>query len=145
MRETKKTRSRFGRFWFRFPNGESGADVYDRITSFRETLRNDMNEGRFEQSGVGHDGTVVIVSHGLTLRIFLMRWFKWSVSQFERVHNFGNAELVVLTRGALGRYSLTLHHSHEQLRTMGFSDEMIADQARRRLCAATAWRESSGA
>lgn len=23
-------RNRFGRFWFRFPNGESGSDVYDR-------------------------------------------------------------------------------------------------------------------
>jgi broad specificity phosphatase PhoE len=30
----KAERLRFGRFFYRFPNGESGADVYDRITIF---------------------------------------------------------------------------------------------------------------
>jgi len=25
-------RRRFGHFYYRFPNGESGADVYDRVT-----------------------------------------------------------------------------------------------------------------
>ena len=29
-------RQRFGRFWYRFPNGESGADVYDRLTIFED-------------------------------------------------------------------------------------------------------------
>jgi hypothetical protein len=28
----KAERLRFGRFFYRFPNGESGADVYDRMT-----------------------------------------------------------------------------------------------------------------
>ncbi len=32
----------FGRFWFRFPNGESGADVYDRITLYEDHLTRDM-------------------------------------------------------------------------------------------------------
>lgn len=31
----KAERMRFGRFFYRFPNGESGADVYDRITNFQ--------------------------------------------------------------------------------------------------------------
>ena len=30
----KAERLRFGRFFYRFPNGESGADVYDRMTIF---------------------------------------------------------------------------------------------------------------
>lgn len=31
----KAERLRFGRFFYRFPNGESGADCYDRITGFQ--------------------------------------------------------------------------------------------------------------
>lgn len=32
MRVEKALREVYGRFFFRFPNGESAADVYDRIT-----------------------------------------------------------------------------------------------------------------
>lgn len=33
MRAIKETRERFGRFFFRFPEGESAADVFDRVAS----------------------------------------------------------------------------------------------------------------
>jgi len=33
MRATKKVRERFGRFFYRFPEGESAADVFDRVSS----------------------------------------------------------------------------------------------------------------
>lgn len=32
MRMEKELRQRYGRFFYRFPDGESAADVYDRIT-----------------------------------------------------------------------------------------------------------------
>lgn len=32
MRVEKAVRMLYGRFFYRFPNGESAADVYDRIT-----------------------------------------------------------------------------------------------------------------
>lgn len=32
MRYEKAIRMLYGRFFYRFPNGESAADVYDRIT-----------------------------------------------------------------------------------------------------------------
>lgn len=32
MQIEKTIRLRYGRFFYRFPNGESAADVYDRIT-----------------------------------------------------------------------------------------------------------------
>ena len=132
MQQLKKERAGFGRFFFRFPNGESAADVYDRVTSFRETLRNDINFGRFNCDELGcktDDCTVVIVTHGLTLRIFLMRWYKWTVDMFERLHNPGNAEVMVMERGAGGRYSLLNEYQDEEnLRTFGFSEAMIQDQ-----------------
>ena len=40
-------RLRYGRFFYRFPNGESGADVYDRITILETHLIRDIDAGRF--------------------------------------------------------------------------------------------------
>ncbi|KAL6177293.1 hypothetical protein ACLB2K_048819 [Fragaria x ananassa] len=118
-----------GRFFFRFPNGESAADVYDRITGFRETLKSDIDVGRFQPPGERNTNiNLVIVSHGLTLRVFLMRWYKWTVEQFEGFNNFGNGSMVVIEKGYGGRYSLSMHHSEEKLREFGFSNEMIVDQ-----------------
>eukprot|EP01023_Acetabularia_acetabulum_P068482 TRINITY_DN9721_c1_g1_i1.p1 TRINITY_DN9721_c1_g1~~TRINITY_DN9721_c1_g1_i1.p1 ORF type:complete len:443 (-),score=52.55 TRINITY_DN9721_c1_g1_i1:1693-3021(-) len=89
----KEERLRFGRFFYRFPNGESGADVYDRITIFEDHLVRDINAGRF-----GRNTTLVLVTHGLALRVFLMRWFHWTVDQFLQVYNPPNAELVIMER-----------------------------------------------
>jgi len=37
MRLEKALRQLYGRFFYRFPNGESAADVYDRITGNIDT------------------------------------------------------------------------------------------------------------
>ncbi|KAL9387021.1 hypothetical protein Peur_020145 [Populus x canadensis] len=129
MRAEKAIRMLYGRFFFRFPNGESAADVYDRITGFRETLRADIDIGRFQPPGEQSPNmNLVIVSHGLTLRVFLMRWYKWTVEQYEKLHNFGNGGMVVMERGFGGRYSLLMHHTEEELKEFGLTDEMLMDQ-----------------
>ncbi|KAL1316734.1 hypothetical protein HN51_068885 [Arachis hypogaea] len=129
MRVEKAMRQLYGRFFYRFPNGESAADVYDRITGFRETLRADINIGRFQPPAERHvDMSLVIVSHGLTIRVFLMRWFKWTVAQFEGLHNLNNGNMLVMERGYGGRYSLLMHHDEEELRRFGLTDEMLIDQ-----------------
>ena len=84
----KAERLRFGRFFYRFPNGESGADVYDRMTIFEDHMIRDINAGRFADNT-----SIVLVTHGLALRVFLMRWFHWSVDQFLDVYNPPNAEV----------------------------------------------------
>ena len=89
----KAERLRFGRFFYRFPNGESGADVYDRMTLFEDHLVRDINAGRF-----AGDTSLVLVTHGLAARIFLMRWFHWTVAQFMKVYNPPNAVPLVLER-----------------------------------------------
>lgn len=89
----KAERLRFGRFFYRFPNGESGADVYDRMTIFEDHLVRDINAGRFADNS-----SLVLVTHGLALRVFLMRWFHWTVDQFMSVFNPPNAEPLVLER-----------------------------------------------
>nr|GMD05583.1 phosphoglycerate mutase-like protein at74 [Ipomoea batatas] len=129
MKIEKAVRKRYGRFFYRFPNGESAADVYDRITGFRETLRNDIDIGRFQPPGEQSPNmNLIIVSHGLTLRVFLMRWYKWTVEQFEGLHNIGNGNMVVMERGYGGRYSLLMHHTKEELIKFGLTDKMLIDQ-----------------
>ncbi len=101
----KEERARFGRFWYRFPNGESGLDVYNRTTSFISTIFRDMRaiqhllsspDGEVSTSGAEYN--VVIVTHGLTLRLFLMRWLRWSVMAFENSRNPPNAAVIVMER-----------------------------------------------
>lgn len=92
-------RSSYGTFFYRIPDGESGADVFDRISSFLETLWRDFGQHDYPENAL-------IISHGLTIRLFLMRWFHWSVEKFETLKNPHNCEHFVMTLGANGRYTL---------------------------------------
>eukprot|EP00951_Prasinocladus_malaysianus_P034233 scaffold344018_cov42-Prasinocladus_malaysianus.AAC.1 len=62
------------------------------------------------------------------MRVFLMRWYKWTVEMFERVFNPRNAGVIVMEKGKGGRYSLAARHSEEELAAFGFTKEMIDDQ-----------------
>ncbi|KAF8107661.1 hypothetical protein N665_0118s0029 [Sinapis alba] len=140
MRETKVDRERFGRFFYRFPEGESAADVFDRVSSFLESLWRDIDMNRLHINP-SHELNFVIVSHGLTSRVFLMKWFKWTVEQFEALNNPGNSEIRVMELGQGGDYSLAIHHSEEELEKWGLSPEMIADQKWRVNAHKGEWKE----
>jgi len=99
MNDIAQERIDYSTFYYRLPDGESGADVYDRISTFLETLHRDFSKPDFPDNAL-------IVTHGMTLRIFLMRWFHWSVEYFERVINPDNAEFVVMELGEDDRYRL---------------------------------------
>ncbi|CAD7696217.1 unnamed protein product [Ostreobium quekettii] len=113
----------------RFPNGESGADVYDRITIFEDHLIRDINAGRWSQDNTN----LVLVTHGLSLRIILMRWFHWTVDQFLTVYNPPNAVPVVLERIGPNSIAPTWMHtkmlyrmSPHSLETMkGCTEDMV--------------------
>ncbi|KAL0005816.1 hypothetical protein SO802_013377 [Lithocarpus litseifolius] len=127
MEAIKRTRERFGRFFYRFPEGESAADVFDRVSSFLESLWRDIDMKRLHHDPP-HDLNFIIVSHGLTSRVFLMKWFKWTVEQFERLNNPGNCEFRVIELGNGGEYSLAIHHTEEEMQKWGLDKDMIADQ-----------------
>mmetsp|Transcript_21803 Transcript_21803/g.88803 ORF Transcript_21803/g.88803 Transcript_21803/m.88803 type:complete len:334 (+) Transcript_21803:82-1083(+) len=75
-------RRRVGRFWYRIPEGESGADVYDRVTIFLQTLYREMDAVRPKNQPLEN---IVIVSHGLAIRLFCMRYLHWTVEEFDQV------------------------------------------------------------
>ncbi|KAL8088700.1 hypothetical protein AgCh_038470 [Apium graveolens] len=127
MKAIKQTRMRYGRFFYRFPEGESAADVFDRVSGFLESLWRDIDMNRLHHNP-SEELNLIIVSHGLASRVFLMRWFKWTVEQFEYLNNPGNAEFRVMQLGRGGDYSLAIHHTEEEMVEWGFSPEMIANQ-----------------
>lgn len=93
-------RDNFSTFYYRIPDGESGADVYDRVSSFLDTLHRDFEKTDFPENAL-------IVSHGLTMRLFLMRWFHWSVEEYESLHNPQNCQIVIMEKQMDNHYILS--------------------------------------
>ncbi|CDO96231.1 unnamed protein product [Kluyveromyces dobzhanskii CBS 2104] len=91
MTEVMNTRANYGHFFFRFPQGESAADVYDRCSGFQETLFR-----HFDKSGGKKRDVVAIVTHGIFLRVFLMKWFRWTYEEFESLTNVPNGSVIVM-------------------------------------------------
>ncbi|QFZ16604.1 histidine phosphatase family protein [Saccharothrix syringae] len=91
----KHQRHAYGHFFFRLPNGESGADVDDRLAAFLTDLEARMR-------APGHPSTALVVSHGLTIRLLCRRLFGWSVELFESLSNLDTCEDRVLTHDGAG-------------------------------------------
>lgn len=83
----------FGRFYFRFPNGESRADVTQRVAIFI---------GKIHRTRYPHH---VIFLHGVTQRAFRMAWLNLSVDWFEEERNPANASVLMLRRNEEGYWA----------------------------------------
>lgn len=91
MEKIWKERAHYGHFFYRIPFGESGADCYDRVASFNETLFRQFQSDDFPS-------ILVLVSHGVWMRVFLMKWFRWSVEQFESLRNLQHCQFLVMEK-----------------------------------------------
>lgn len=92
-------RAHYGHFFYRIPHGESAADVYDRVTSFNESLYRKFERDSFPN-------VLVLVTHGIWARVFLMKWFRWSYEEFESLRNIPHCQFLVMKRSQEGRYLL---------------------------------------
>lgn len=75
-----------GRFYFRCPNGESRADVAQRLAVFIGKI----HRSRFEHH--------LVFLHGVTQRAFRMSWLNLSPAWFEKEPNPQNASALLLRR-----------------------------------------------
>ena len=100
MPRHKQTANEVGRFYYRRPTGESGADVYDRAASFWDSLLGgSFNvQDLFRRRRAGPDDALLVVTHGLTMRLLMMRYFNWSPQTFDAVYNPGNCDFWVLVK-----------------------------------------------
>jgi broad specificity phosphatase PhoE len=82
-----------GRFYFRYPNGESRADVTQRISIFI---------GKLQRTKYPHH---ILFLHGVTQRAFRMAWLNHSVDWFEEEPNPTNASVLLISRGEDGAWT----------------------------------------
>ena len=92
-------RNEYGPFFYRFPDGESCADVYDRVTTFIDTLHRDFEK-------VHYPNTSLVITHGMLIRVFLMRWLHWDYKYFETLKNPKNCAIIMLEKQDNGKYIL---------------------------------------
>ncbi|ERF74528.1 hypothetical protein EPUS_08939 [Endocarpon pusillum Z07020] len=106
MERMWQARADYGHFFYRIPNGESAADAYDRISGFNDSLWRRFEENDFAS-------VCILVTHGLMTRVFLMKWYHFSVEYFEDLRNVNHCEFVVMKKNlANGKFIL-----QNQLRT----------------------------
>lgn len=75
-----------GRFYFRYPNGESRADVAQRCSQFI---------GKLHRSRFRHH---LVFLHGVSQRALRMAWCNRSVAWFEDEPNPGNCSVLRIDR-----------------------------------------------
>lgn len=77
-----------GWFYYRHQGGESPADCYDRTSNFLESMMRNRERKHVEK--------ILIVSHGMTIRCFVMRFLHLTVEQFENIRNPDNGSVVTI-------------------------------------------------
>ena len=79
---------KYGHFYYRYRGGESAADCFDRVSGFLDTFVRSIKSRRSKQA--------LLVTHGLALRVFVMRFLHLTVEQFDKIANPHNADIVTL-------------------------------------------------
>lgn len=101
MREDRK---KVGHFFYRFPNGESGADVYDRCSMWLESVfRNEYTENAVN----------VVYTHGMTMRVLAMRLLHVDYTEFETWDNPENCGIILLKHDGM-KYTLDSQYTFKK-------------------------------
>ena len=77
-----------GHFYYRYNGGESPADCYDRVSGFLESFVRRIEKSKSRKA--------LLVSHGLALRVFVMRMFHMTVGQFDAIANPHNCDIITV-------------------------------------------------
>lgn len=95
-----KERLFVGRFYYRLSNGENGADCYLRVSYFLDNLRKQMANKQ------NHFNNYVIISHGIIMRLILMKLMNLSIEQYEKLALPNNCAIWVMEKDMKGNYKL---------------------------------------
>lgn len=99
MKKAKSERWEFSSFYYRFLNGESASDVFDRVSTFLDSCwRRFSSPDRAEN--------YVFVTHGITIRVLLCRYFRYTVDQYNMMKNPKNCEMIFLGHDGTGNLEL---------------------------------------
>lgn len=84
----EELRKKHGWFYYRFRGGESPADCFDRCASFLESMMRQAERKTCDR--------FLIVTHGLLIRCFVMRFLHLSVEEFDALANPANAAIITI-------------------------------------------------
>ena len=101
MLELRKA-AKLNPFYYRYPSGESGADVYDRLSAFLESMHR-------EWQMPSRADNYVLVSHNSVLQLFLCRWFHWAPATYKTLPRWPGGGMLVMEQGKDGRYAIIQH------------------------------------
>ena len=90
-----------GVFFYRFVNGESGADVHARMSIFLQYLFR-----RILSIDYHSFDNIVIVSHELTIKFFMMNFMNLPVTELDNIKKIDNAQFWTLEKNEFGKYIL---------------------------------------
>lgn len=82
FKKIHEDRKRVGKFYYRFPDGESCADVHLRVTQWLS--ENNIKDGK----------NYLIISHAATINIFRMIFENLSIDEFENLPKPKNCEMI---------------------------------------------------
>ncbi|KAK2589613.1 hypothetical protein QQS21_012707 [Conoideocrella luteorostrata] len=99
MERMWQERADYGHFFYRIPNGESAADAYDRVSGFNESLWRQFGDDDFPS-------VCVLVTHGLMSRVFLMKWYHFTVEYFEDLRNVDHCEFLLMRKQETEKFVL---------------------------------------
>ena len=88
VNEQGEDREKHGWFFYRFHGGESPADCYDRTCTFLESMMREIYRKR--------TSSVVIVTHGVTIRCFVKRFMHLKVTDYDQMKNPENTDIVTI-------------------------------------------------
>jgi broad specificity phosphatase PhoE len=71
---------------------------FDRVSTFLDSLWRSFETQKAQN--------YVIVTHGISIRVFLARYFRYSIDQFNMLANPKNCEMVILKHDGSGRLQL---------------------------------------
>jgi len=91
-KQAESDRVGYGIFHYQFPFGESCAHVFDRLCGYVTDM------GLSFQQSSKFPPNLIIVTHGMTMRVLLMKIFGKTVSEFETWRNPHNCQILELTK-----------------------------------------------
>ena len=99
--EIMKERKVVSDYYYRFRDGESGADVYNRALLFIDRMFRD-----FKKLNKKEHNTVVIVCHRWFMRAFITAFFNLNANDFNEIKDAQNCGLWIIEKNAKGKYKL---------------------------------------
>lgn len=101
MDEKFEEMKKVGEFYYRFENGENGADVFNRAELFLYHLFREINHFEYQKKD-----NIIIVSHDLFIRVFMLNFLKLDISIGETIRHPRNCEFWVIELQDNGHYKV---------------------------------------